>query len=113
GQAVLFSSHVLSEVERVCDRVAILRQGELVHVQTMSQLQQGRLGQARFQGAAPAPPPLPERRVRPREGDRPVVGPAGPPEGLLGWLASQSLTELRLEPLGLNAVYHRFHGSTE
>src|SRR5579862_3872132 len=27
GQAVLFSSHVLTEVERVCDRVAILRQG--------------------------------------------------------------------------------------
>src|SRR5262245_16554008 len=45
GQAVLFSSHVLGEVERVCDRVAILRRGELVHVQTLSQLQQGRLVQ--------------------------------------------------------------------
>ena len=113
GQAVLFSSHVLSEVERVCDRVAILRQGELVHVQTMSQLQQGRLVQARFQGAAPAPPPLPELRVRTREGDRLVMEQAGPLDGLLGWLASQSLTELRLEPLGLNAVYYRYHGSPE
>ena len=28
GQAVLFSSHVLHEVEQVCDRVAILRRGE-------------------------------------------------------------------------------------
>src|SRR5262245_11242314 len=27
GQAVLFSSHVLGEVERVCDRVAILQRG--------------------------------------------------------------------------------------
>jgi ABC-2 type transport system ATP-binding protein len=35
GQAVLFSSHVLDEVEKVCDRVAILQRGRLVHVQTM------------------------------------------------------------------------------
>src|SRR4029079_11237060 len=31
GTTILFSSHVLSEVEEACDRVAILRRGELVH----------------------------------------------------------------------------------
>ena len=36
GQAALFSSHVLSEVERVCDRVGILQRGRLVHVQDMA-----------------------------------------------------------------------------
>ncbi len=30
GRTVFMSSHVLSEVERVCDRIALLRQGELV-----------------------------------------------------------------------------------
>ena len=30
GRTVLFSSHVLSEVERVCDRVAVVRAGRLV-----------------------------------------------------------------------------------
>jgi ABC-2 type transport system ATP-binding protein len=30
GKTVLFSSHVLSEAEQVCDRVAILREGRLV-----------------------------------------------------------------------------------
>ena len=30
GRTIFFSSHILSEVERVCDRVAIVRQGELV-----------------------------------------------------------------------------------
>ena len=47
GQAVLFSSHVLSEVEQVCDRVGILQRGRLVHVQNMASLQQGRLIHAR------------------------------------------------------------------
>ena len=30
GRTVFMSSHVLSEVERVCDRIAVLRKGELV-----------------------------------------------------------------------------------
>jgi ABC-2 type transport system ATP-binding protein len=30
GRTIFFSSHVLSEVERVCDRVAIVREGRLV-----------------------------------------------------------------------------------
>ena len=30
GRTIFFSSHVLSEVERVCDRVAIIREGRLV-----------------------------------------------------------------------------------
>src|SRR5262249_49775477 len=38
GQAVLFSSHVLGEVEQVCDRAGILQPGRLVHVQEMAEL---------------------------------------------------------------------------
>src|SRR5262249_12043259 len=38
GQSVLFSSHVLQEVERVCDRIGILSHGRLVHSQAMSEL---------------------------------------------------------------------------
>jgi ABC-2 type transport system ATP-binding protein len=38
GRTVFFSSHVLSEVERVCDRVGIIRGGELVTVETTETL---------------------------------------------------------------------------
>ena len=38
GQAVLLSSHILSEVEAVCDRVAILRAGRLVEVGTLAEM---------------------------------------------------------------------------
>ena len=40
GRAVLFSSHVLSEVEAVCNRVAILRQGELVALETIQHMRE-------------------------------------------------------------------------
>lgn len=38
GRTVFFSSHTLSEVERVCDRVGIIREGELVRVETTDTL---------------------------------------------------------------------------
>jgi ABC-2 type transport system ATP-binding protein len=38
GQAVFLSSHILSEVEALCDRVAILRQGRLVDLGTLHEL---------------------------------------------------------------------------
>lgn len=38
GAAVLFSSHVLSEVEDVCRRVAILRQGRIVALESIDTL---------------------------------------------------------------------------
>ncbi len=38
GQTVFLSSHILSEVEAVADRVAILRRGQLVEQGTMDQL---------------------------------------------------------------------------
>jgi ABC-2 type transport system ATP-binding protein len=38
GQTVLLSSHILSEVEALCDRVAILRAGRLADLGTLAEL---------------------------------------------------------------------------
>jgi ABC-2 type transport system ATP-binding protein len=38
GRTIFFSSHVLSEVERVCDRVAIVRRGRLVALEDVTHL---------------------------------------------------------------------------
>ncbi len=40
GTTIFLSSHVLSEVQRLCDRVAILREGKLVGVQSMNELRE-------------------------------------------------------------------------
>jgi ABC-2 type transport system ATP-binding protein len=111
GQAVLFSSHVLSEVERVCDRVAILQRGRLVHMQEMKELQQARLVHVTFGGAAPAGPPLPGLTVREQHDGRVTWEHAGELPPLLEWLATQPVLDLRVESLGLGGVYHRYHGA--
>ncbi len=38
GKTIFFNSHLLSEVEQICDRVAILAQGELICSGSLSQL---------------------------------------------------------------------------
>jgi ABC-2 type transport system ATP-binding protein len=38
GRTVFFSSHILSEVQAVCDRVGIIREGELVATQRVEEL---------------------------------------------------------------------------
>jgi ABC-2 type transport system ATP-binding protein len=56
GRTVFFSSHVLSEVERVCDHVGIVREGELVAMETTDTLIQKRLRRMTLQFAAPVDP---------------------------------------------------------
>ena len=40
GTTIFLSSHVLSEVQKLCDRVAILREGKLISVQSMKELRE-------------------------------------------------------------------------
>ena len=111
GQAVLFSSHVLSEVERVCDRVGILQRGRLVHVQNMAELREGRLVRARFERPVEAGPDLQGLRLRARFDNQLTWEYTGPLPPLLEWLARQPVVDLRLEPLGLAPIYQRYHGA--
>jgi ABC-2 type transport system ATP-binding protein len=55
GRTIFFSSHVLSEVERLCDRVAIIRHGQLVAVEEIAGLlaRRKRNVEMRFGGLAP------------------------------------------------------------
>jgi ABC-2 type transport system ATP-binding protein len=56
GRTVFLSSHVLPEVERVCDRVAIVRRGRLVALEEIEALlaRRRRSVEMRFSGALPA-----------------------------------------------------------
>jgi ABC-2 type transport system ATP-binding protein len=40
GATVLFSSHILSEVQRICDRVAIIKEGKIVAVQKIGEMKE-------------------------------------------------------------------------
>jgi ABC-2 type transport system ATP-binding protein len=55
GRTVFLSSHVLPEVERVCDRVGILREGRLVAVEEITTLKGRALRRLEVRFASPVP----------------------------------------------------------
>lgn len=114
GKAVIFSSHVLVESEQVCDRVAILRHGHLVHVQTVNDLTSRHRVQARLAGAAPqVPASLTERIEMKVNADQLSLTTDADLSLVLGWLASLPLSSIRIESLGLQSVYDRYHAKEE
>jgi ABC-2 type transport system ATP-binding protein len=56
GATVFLSSHVMPEVERVCDRVAILREGRLVAIDDIGDLKARALRTIEFHFAGPVDP---------------------------------------------------------
>jgi len=89
---VFMSSHVLPEVERVCDRIGLVRGGQLVLVSTVHELRSlaGRRVRASFAEPVAAPASWPAGcdviDVSPRLWDLRVHGPLGPIVGLLAAL---------------------------
>jgi ABC-2 type transport system ATP-binding protein len=61
GQTVFLSSHVLSEAEALCDRIAILRAGRLVEIGTLAQMRH--LSAVTVEASFPGPPPPAVHRV--------------------------------------------------
>jgi ABC-2 type transport system ATP-binding protein len=111
GRTVIFSSHVMSEVEEVCDRVVIVRRGELVHTQVMKELRARHLIRAQLRGDLPAPPAefRDQLTILPSaDGDLTIETP-GSLAPLLGWLATLPLEDLQIERAGLQRIYDQYH----
>ena len=56
GRTVFLSSHIISEVERVCDRVAIIRDGRLAQVDTVDALRTLAVHHVELRFSGPVPP---------------------------------------------------------
>lgn len=84
GRTVFLSSHVLSEVEKLCDRVGLVSRGRLVKIATLREIRDGLPRRVRVvfsNGLAPAPPSIAGVRTieaTGREWLLEVSGPAGP-----------------------------------
>ena len=117
GRTVFLSSHQLSEVEAVCDRVAILRAGRLVETADVAELR----GLHRTEVVAVVRGPVPDLsgvsgvsgvEVGERAGDgrRLRFALAGPPAPALRALAAADVTALRLREPTLEEVFLGYYG---
>jgi len=115
GQTVIFSGHVLPEVERVADRVAIMRKGQLMHIETLAGARRTRLLLVRFREDRPVEI-APELGLAPREAPPGAGGLLFEHHGQLGdllaWLAASPVEDLAIGIDDLQSVYDRFHGAS-
>jgi ABC-2 type transport system ATP-binding protein len=114
GQTVFLSSHILSEVEALCDRVAILRNGVLLQIGTLAELRHlsALSMQITFDG------PLPDIRGVPGVSAVSVDGQSvrceltGPTEPLLAALRGSHVRELISTRPSLEELFLSHYGGT-
>jgi beta-exotoxin I transport system ATP-binding protein len=123
GRTVFMSSHVLPEVERACDRIGLLRQGELVLVSTVEDVRRLAARQVRVTFREDVPDPLsPASRaswpegwevldVSPRAWTLRIHGPLG---DLIAFVQSRPVQDLEVREPHLEEVLKRYYrdGST-
>ncbi len=112
GRTVFMSSHVLSEVDRVCDRIAILRKGELVLFSTIEEARRVAARRIRvfFRGDVNSPATLPPGHeivdIKPRAWDLKVEGELGP---LLSLLATLPVKDMQVAQPRLEDVLVKYY----
>ncbi|MGB2499635.1 MAG: ABC transporter ATP-binding protein [Mariniblastus sp.] len=110
GRTIIFSSHVLPEIEDTCDRVGILRAGELVHLESISCLKKQHRILANLNGDLPElPEGLRESIVIKQDGGSVQIETPGELSAVLRWLSDAPISDVYIQPVGLRAVYDRFH----
>ncbi|MGC2373380.1 MAG: ABC transporter ATP-binding protein [Solirubrobacteraceae bacterium] len=117
GQTVFLSSHILSEVEALCDRVGILREGRLVDEGTLAELRHlaAQTVEVTFASRAPELPPLPGVHVEsagPNALRFEVSGSVGPLIGVLARAGGDSIKTLTSREPSLEEIFlHHYDGS--
>ena len=112
GQTVIFSGHVLSEVEQICDRVGIMRLGRLMHVEDMHARRGLRMILVRFgEGIDIEAPDELGLSLRERNGDAFLLEHRGELGPLLCWLGTQDVLDLAIGTEDLRSLYDQFHGA--
>ena len=120
GATVLLSSHLLSEVEQLCDRVSIIRAGRVVESGTLADLRHLTRTEVSFDAAsvdgadAAAVSDLPGAHDASVRGGRArFTVDSDRVSEVLPALAARHVTGLRIEPPSLEELFLRHYGDVE
>jgi ABC-2 type transport system ATP-binding protein len=117
GHTIFFSSHTLSEVEHLCDNVAILREGKLIIQERMQQFRQRSHCVVTIQWGSESdaeqtvPPDC--LQIRQRNGCQWIAVLCGPTMDLVRWSATQPIEDLSFNTSDLNQVFQDIYSNVE
>ncbi|WP_354257690.1 ABC transporter ATP-binding protein [Agrococcus sp. UYP10] len=108
GATVLLSSHILSEVERLCSRVSIIRDGSIVESGTLDELRHLQHTVVAYRGPAPEGVPIADVSI---DGERVRGSIAGEDvPAVLRWLGERRAQSVTLTPPSLEELFLRHYG---
>ena len=114
GRTVFFSSHNLPEVERVCDRVGIIRDGRLITVETISSLLGKRFRLITLSFTHPVDPApfaqVPGVSVVSVRGSAITLRASDSMDRIVKLAAQHTLTDLSVERPSLEDVFLTYYG---
>ncbi|MFE5408896.1 ATP-binding cassette domain-containing protein [Microbacterium sp. NPDC056569] len=112
GATVLLSSHILSEVEQLCDRVSIIRAGRVVESGTLADLRHLTRTEVSFEGtdAAAAAGIAAAHDVVADDGRVRFTVDSDAVAGMLPELAARNVAGLRVAPPSLEELFLRHYG---
>jgi ABC-2 type transport system ATP-binding protein len=115
GQTVFLSSHILSEVEALCDRVGILRQGRLVDEGTLDELRHlsAETIEVTFAGEVPDLPSLDGIKLEHAGANTLRCAVSGSVAPLLAALAGKDVVALRSREPSLEEIFLHYYGATD
>lgn len=114
GTTVFMSSHDLGEVERVCQRVAIIRGGKIVAEAAVDALtaRRQRLIEVIFAGPAPDWPETPSAKLLERNGDRLVITARDDTRQILNRLSERDdVKDILVSRPSLEQIFHEYYTS--
>lgn len=115
GATVFLSSHVLSEVQAICERVAILREGRLRAVERVADLMRVNFTWVTLTLREPAPPSLLAGVAGvsevSAEGNRLKFRLSGDFDPILRAISSHYVVDLRVQEPSLEEVFLTFYGN--
>lgn len=112
GQTILLSSHVLSEVETACDRVAILRSGKLVEYGTLQELRHlsAKTVEAVYRGQRPDLDGVSGVEDIEFENGFMRLQVTGSTDPLIKALAKTEITSINVREPTLEELFHSYYG---
>ena len=117
GAAVFFSSHTLSEVEQLCDRVAIVRAGSIVTNESLDEMRSRarRRVEIRFETEVAARDVVTPDYLAfvSRNKDRWHAELSGEAGVLTQWLATQPVRDFTIGPPDLETIFHASYRNEE
>ncbi|MDR1793794.1 MAG: ABC transporter ATP-binding protein [Erysipelotrichaceae bacterium] len=109
GATIFFSSHILSEVQRMCDRVAILKEGHLIALQKISELRKDSYKKVTVSGTLKEELDLENVTNRQSADEHTTFLYKGDVRKLLSTLAKQHIDDILIEEPSLEEIFLHYY----